>query len=65
MSGFAKKVAGLGERITRNIDLLEIVKCYCEHNFDKGREICTVGSALEVILKEQRAIADSFDCITD
>ena len=63
MENFTKKISHIEEQITLNIDLLEIAKSYCDYNFDKGTEICSVGALIGVILKEQREIADCLDTI--
>ena len=61
MEDFAKKFSLVGEQITSNIDLLEIVKSYCDYNFDKCRELCTISSLVKIILKEQKVLAENFD----
>ena len=61
LRNIAEEVAQIEERIILNIELLEIAKSYCEYNFDKASEVSTLGAILDVILREQKALADSFD----
>ena len=61
MEDFAKKFSLVGEQITSDIDLLEIVKGYCDYNFDKCRGLRTISSLVEIILKEQKVLAENFD----
>lgn len=52
-----KKAAGVA-------DLLEVAKGYCDYNLGKCKELSSVGTMLEYILKTQRELVktlDSFD----
>lgn len=49
-----KLIASLEQQITRNLDLLEIAKTYCEFNCDKSDEISTLFSILELIVEQQQ-----------
>ena len=63
MEDLIEKISHIEEQITLNIDLLEIAKSYCEHNFDKASEISTLGTIIGIILDEQQRLARSFDGI--
>ena len=49
------------EKINLTIDLLEIIKAYCDFNYDKTMEIPTIGSVVEIALKTQKELAREFD----
>ncbi len=51
----------LEEKIISSIDLLEIAKNYCEYNFDKSQEISAMGTLLNIVLNEQRQLANCID----
>ena len=53
----------LEEKVTLSLDLLEIAKGYCEHNFDKGQEVVAICSIIDVIAKIQKDIAGNLDKI--
>ena len=49
------------EKIHLTIDLLEIIKAYCDFNYDKTKEIPTIGSVIEIALKTQKELAREID----
>lgn len=61
MENTLEKITELEEKITTSINLLEIVKGYCEHNFDKGESVCAIISLLDVVLNDQKNLAQHFD----
>ena len=50
--------------IADNIDLLEIAKDYCEYNHDKSIAMATMRTMLNVILKNQKNIAQKLDLLS-
>ena len=50
--------------IADNIDLLEIAKGYCEYNHDKSIAMATMRTMLNVILKNQKNIAQKLDLLS-
>ena len=58
-----KKICEIEEQVISKIDLLEIAKSYCDYHFEKGYELSALGTIISIILKEQKAIADSIDDI--
>ena len=63
MENTLNKYAKMEEKITLTLDLLEIARCYCEYNFDKGQEVVALHSIIEVLLEAQRDIAEELDKI--
>lgn len=61
MENILNNITFLEEKVTLSLDLLEIAKGYCEHNYDKGPEVVAVGSIMDVIAKVQKDIADDID----
>ena len=58
-----KTIANLEEKISRNTDLLEIAKTYCEFNCDKSDEISTLFSILELIVERQKDTVKSLESL--
>ncbi|DAB00349.1 TPA: hypothetical protein CPT89_08460 [Candidatus Gastranaerophilales bacterium HUM_11] len=61
MKNMLDTLSTIEEKVMLCIDLLEIAKNYCERNFDKGQELSAVGTILQVVLGEQKSLADSLD----
>ena len=57
------KLIELEEKLTTNIDLLEISRSYCEFNYDKSNELLVLYSMLDVIIHNQRDAMKVLDCI--
>ena len=49
------------EKINKTLDLLEILKAYCDFNYDKNVEIPTIGTVVEIALENQKELAKEFD----
>ena len=41
--------------------MLEILKVYCDFNYDKNVEIPTIGTVVEIALENQKELAKEFD----
>ena len=61
MENILNKFSKIEEKITLSMDLLEVAKGYCEYNFDKGQVVVALNSILEIILKNQKELADQLD----
>lgn len=55
------EITTLVQKVTLGVDLLEVAKCYCEHNYDKSDELPVLVSVLEIILDVQKEVADRVD----
>lgn len=58
-----EKITELEQKITSNVDLLEVAKVYCDFNYDKSDEVSTIGAVLEIALENQKEIAKNLDSI--
>lgn len=58
-----KTIASLEEQLSRNTDLLEIAKTYCEFNCAKSDEISTLFSILELIVEEHKNTITSLETL--
>lgn len=63
MENTLNKIASIEERITQNVNLLEIAKAYCEFNCDKSDEISSLFSILEIILTEQKKLVSEVEAM--
>ena len=51
-----EKIIAIEEKTNLSLDLLELVKSYCEQNYDKCAEFATMLSVIDLALKNQRDI---------
>ena len=58
-----KTIASLEEQLSRNVDLLEIAKTYCEFNCAKSDEISTLFSILELIIEQQKNSVNNLEAM--
>lgn len=58
-----EKIIELEHQLNINMDLIKIAKTYCEFNFDKSDELCTLISILEVISDNQQKVTKALDYI--
>lgn len=56
-----EKIIEIERQLNTNLDLIEIAKAYCEFNFDKSDELCTLISVLEIILDNQKKATKALD----
>lgn len=56
-----KTVASVEEQLSRNIDLLEIAKTYCEFHCAKSDEISTLFSILELVVEQQKNTVNALE----
>lgn len=63
MENMFKKITQSERKIISCINLLQIAKNYCEYNYDKGNEIVSLGTLLEVILEEENELLNNIDDI--
>ena len=61
MEKMLEKLGLVEEKIIRTLDLLEIARSYCEHNFDKGEEIVALSSLLGVVIERNKELVDYID----
>lgn len=61
MEKMLEKLNTMEEKIIRTLDLMEIAKSYCEHNFDKGEEIVALSSLITVLIERQKELVDYID----
>ena len=54
-------ILNLEQKITFGISLLEVAKTYCDFCYDKSQEFIALSSLLDVVLKNQKELAASFD----
>ena len=55
------KITNLEEKMYINIDLLKIAKDYCEFNADKSCTTSSLLSLIEIVLNNQKSMAENFD----
>ena len=60
-----EKIVEIERQLNINIDLIEVAKAYCEFNFDKSDELCTLISVFEIILDNQKKITKALDYLYD
>lgn len=58
-----EKFMDIEERVSLNVDLLQIAKDYCEFNIDKSIAIGTLMPLIEITLKNQKDIITNLDRI--
>ena len=51
------------EHVNLSINLLKVAKTYCEYNFDKAGEVSTLNSIIDIVLNEQKTLANDIDSI--
>jgi len=56
-----ENIIDIETKLAENINLLEVAKGFCEFNYDKSEEVVALSSLLEIVLKNQRYIAEKVD----
>lgn len=62
---YMEKIITLEEKINLGIDLLEVVKTYCEFNYDKSEAISAINSVLKIVLETQKEVANLLDGLVE
>ena len=56
-----EKINEIERNINSSIDLLNIVKAYCDFNYEKSSELVAVSTAIDILLAKQLQVASDFD----
>ena len=58
-----ENIGSIENKIFSSLNLLELAKTYCEHNYDKADEILVLNSVLEIVLNNQKEVIREFDSL--
>lgn len=56
-----EKLNEFERKINFNIDLLNVLKGYCDLNYEKSAELVAISTVLELLLDKQMELASEFD----
>ena len=59
----AEKLNEFEREINTSIDLLCVIKGYCDLNYDKSSELIAISTVIEILLDKQLKLASDFDSL--